>query len=307
MLIIEAILSVLPVYFFILLGFTAKKIFSNEINERTLVLLSLYFFQPILIFWGLTKAPINYDLIVSPLIYLAIIFFVLILLILVSKKLFIERKDQSIYLAVALVGNTGNLGIPLGIALFGIESVPYTSIINIANILFIYIFSVYFFAREQFSLKQAVLSILKIPGIWFALLALFINYQGISIEEHVYSALEMGAYTSMVIQLLIFGMYLSKVRVKVLPWYIGLNISFIKHIFLPIVGLIVIIYFSNLNSYVASILIMELMVPLAVNNVNLAALYNCKPYDVTASVLMSSVIFIFLLYFYIEIIEYFIK
>ena len=307
MLIIEAILSVLPVYFFILLGFTAKKIFSNEINERTLVLLSLYFFQPILIFWGLTKAPINYDLIVSPLIYLAIIFFVLILLILVSKKLFIERKDQSIYLAVALVGNTGNLGIPLGIALFGIESVPYTSIINIANILFIYIFSVYFFAREQFSLKQAVLSILKIPGIWFALLALFINYQGISIEEHVYSALEMDAYTSMVIQLLIFGMYLSKVRVKVLPWYIGLNISFIKHIFLPIVGLIVIIYFSNLNSYVASILIMELMVPLAVNNVNLAALYNCKPYDVTASVLMSSVIFIFLLYFYIEIIEYFIK
>ena len=307
MFIIEAILSVLPVYFFILLGFTAKKIFSNEINERTLVLLSLYFFQPILIFWGLTKAPINYDLIVSPLIYLSIIFFVLIILLGINKKLFSERKDQSIYLAVALVGNTGNLGIPLGIALFGIESVPYTSIINIANILFIYIFSVYFFAREQFSLKDAILSILKIPGIWFALLALFINYQGISIEEHVYSALEMGAYTSMVIQLLIFGMYLSKVRVKVLPWYIGLNISFIKHILLPIVGLIVIIYFSDLNSYVASILIMELMVPLAVNNVNLAALYNCKPYDVTASVLMSSVIFIFLLYFYIEIIEYFIK
>ena len=307
MYIIEAILSVLPVYFFILLGFTAKKIFSNEINEKTLVLLSLYFFQPILIFWGLTKAPINYDLILSPLLYISIIFIVLVILFLINKKIFIDRKDQSIYLAVALVGNTGNLGIPLGIALFGIESVPYTSIINIGNILFIYIFSVYFFAREQFSLKDAFFSILKIPGIWFALLALIINYQGITIEKHIYSALEMGAYTSMVIQLLIFGMYLSKVKVKVLPWYIALNISFVKHILLPIVGLIVIIYFSDLNSYVASILIMELMVPLAVNNVNLAALYNCKPYDVTASVLLSSVIFIFLLYFYIEIIEYFIK
>ena len=304
---IEAILSVLPVYFFILLGYTAKKIFSNEINEKTLVLLSLYFFQPILIFWGLTKAPLDYDLLLSPFIYLAIIFFVLIVLLLINKKLFIERKDQSIYLAVALVGNTGNLGIPLGIALFGIESVPYTSIINIANILFIYIFSVYFFAREQFLLKQAIFSILKIPGIWFAILALVINYHGISIEKHIYSALEMGAYTSMVIQLLIFGMYLSKVKVKVLPWYIALNISFVKHILLSFVGLIVIIYFSDLNSYVASILIMELMVPLAVNNVNLAALYNCKPYDVTASVLLSSIIFILLLFFYVEIIEYFIK
>jgi len=307
MFIIEAILSVLPVYFFILLGFTAKKIFANEINEKTLVLLSLYFFQPILIFWGLTKAPINYDLILSPLLYISIIFIVLVILFLINKKIFIDRKDQSIYLAVALVGNTGNLGIPLGIALFGIESVPYTSIINIANILFIYIFSVYFFAREKFLLKEAFFSILKIPGIWFALFALLINYQGISIGKHIYSALEMGAYASMVIQLLIFGMYLSKVKVKVLPWYNALHISFVKHILLPFVGLVVIIYFSDLNSYVASILIMELMVPLAVNNVNLAALYNCKPYDVTASVLLSSVIFILLLYFYIEIIEYFIK
>ena len=48
-----------------------------------------------------------------------------------DKKIFKERSDQSVYLASSLVGNTGNLGIPLGIAIFGIESVPYTSIINI--------------------------------------------------------------------------------------------------------------------------------------------------------------------------------
>jgi len=205
------------------------------------------------------------------------------------------------------VGNTGNLGIPLGIALFGIESVPYTSIINIANILFIYTFSVYFFAREQFLLKDAILSILKIPGIWFALLALFVNYQEITINKHVYTALEMGAYTSMVIQLIIFGMYLYSVKIKTIPWHLSIHISFVKHILLPVIGIIIVLYFTNLNSFVASILIMELMVPLAVNNVNLAALYNCKPYNVAATVLISTALFVFLLYFYIEIIEYFIK
>ena len=205
------------------------------------------------------------------------------------------------------MGNTGNLGIPLGIALFGIESVPYTSIINIANILFIYTFSVYFFAREQFLLKDAILSILKIPGIWFALLALFVNYQEITINKHVYTALEMGAYTSMVIQLIIFGMYLYSVKIKTIPWHLSIHISFVKHILLPVIGIIIVLYFTNLNSFVASILIMELMVPLAVNNVNLAALYNCKPYNVAATVLISTALFVFLLYFYIEIIEYFIK
>ncbi len=208
---------------------------------------------------------------------------------------------------MALVGNTGNLGIPLGIALFGIESVPYTSIINIANIVFIYIFSVYFFAREQFALKDAILSILKIPGIWFALLALLINYNEILINKHIYTALEMGAYTSMVIQLLIFGIYLSSVKIKTMPWYSSLQISFVKHILLPVVGIIVVVNFTDLNPFVAKILILELMVPLAVNNVNLAALYHCKPFDVAASVLISSALFVGLLSIYIYIIDYYIK
>jgi malate permease and related proteins len=304
---LDAVFAVLPVYFFILLGFTAKKIFTNQLDEKTLVLISLYFFQPILIFWGLTKTPINYELIASPLAYLSIVLICLVFLLLLNKKLFKERSDQSIYLATSLVGNTGNLGIPLGIAIFGIESVPYTSIINIANILFIYIFSVYFFAREQFLLKEAIYSILKIPAIWFALLALFVNYQGIVINKHIYTVLEMGAYTSMVIQLLIFGMYLYNVKIKTIPWPLTIQISFVKHIFLPVVGLFFVLNFTNLNSYVASILIMELMVPLAVNNVNLAALYNCKPFNVAASVLVSTTLFAVILYFNIEVIKYFIK
>lgn len=270
-----------------------------------MVLLSLYFFQPILIFWGLTKAPINYEFIASPIIYLAIVSIVLLFLLLINKRIFKDRTDQSIYLATALIGNTGNLGIPLGIALFGMASVPYTSIINIANILFIYIFTVYFFAREQFLLKDALLAILKIPGIWFAILALIVNYNGITIAKNISTALEMGAYTSMVMQLLIFGMYLCSIKVKSIPWYNSLQISFVKHLLLPAFGILFVLNFTSLNSYVASILIMELMVPLAVNNVNLAALYNCKPSDVAATILISSSLFVLLLYFYIEVIKHF--
>lgn len=117
----------------------------------------------------------------------------------------------------------------------------------------------------------------------------------------------MGAYTSIIIQLVIFGIYLYNVKIKSMPWHLSLHTSFVKHILLPAVGIIIIVYFTNLNSFVASILIMELAVPLAVNNVNLAALYNCKPYNVAATILVSTTLFVFLLYFYIEIIKYFVK
>ncbi|WP_226803108.1 AEC family transporter [Aliarcobacter butzleri] len=297
----------MPIYFFIFLGFIAKKRFTTQIDEKTLVLLSLYFFQPILILWGLTKSPINYEFIMSPLFYIIIVFTTLSFLIFFSKIIFNSRTDESIYLGTALIGNTGNLGIPLGIALFGIESVPYTSIINIANVFFMYTISVYFFAREQFSLKQAIISIFKIPAIWFALFAIFLNYYQVPISEHITTALNMGAYTSLTIQLFIFGVYLYNVQVKTIPWKLSLHISFAKHILLPVIGILIIVWFTDFNSFVASILIMELMMPLAVNNVNFAVLYNCKPFDVAATILISSIVFVFLLYFYIEIINYFIK
>ncbi|MCT7537243.1 AEC family transporter [Aliarcobacter butzleri] len=299
--------SVLPIYFFIFLGFIAKKRFTTQIDEKTLVLLSLYFFQPILILWGLTKSPINYEFIMSPLFYIIIVFTTLSFLIFFGKIIFNSRTDESIYLGTALIGNTGNLGIPLGIALFGVESVPYTSIINIANVFFMYTISVYFFAREQFSLKQAIISIFKIPAIWFALFAIFLNYYQVPISEHIATALNMGAYTSLTIQLFIFGVYLYNVQVKTIPWKLSLHISFAKHILLPVIGILIIVWFTDFNSFVASILIMELMMPLAVNNVNFAVLYNCKPFDVAATILISSIVFVFLLYFYIEIINYFIK
>ena len=107
-----------------------------------------------MIFWGLTKEPINYEFVLSPIFFLICMGSTLLLMLLYSKFLFSSKTDENIFLATALIGNTGNLGIPLGIALFGVESVPYTSIINIANIFFMYTISIYFFERDSLILKS---------------------------------------------------------------------------------------------------------------------------------------------------------
>ena len=288
------------------MGFIAKKKLKTQIDEKSLVLISLYFLQPIMIFWGLTKEPINYEFVLSPIFFLICMSSTLLLMLLYSKFLFSSKTDENIFLATALIGNTGNLGIPLGIALFGVESVPYTSIINIANIFFMYTISIYFFARDKFNFKESIKSIFKIPVIWFAIFALAFNYFEFKIPKEFDFALQMGAYTSLTLQLIIFGTYLYSVKVKTIPWKLSLQISFAKHILLPIIGIIVVVNFTNFNPMIASILVMELMMPLAVNNVNFSVVYNTKPTDVAATILVSSAIFIAILHFYIEIIDYFI-
>ena len=240
----------------------------------------------------------------TPLVYFVIVFITLGISLIIAKPYFKDGSDRSIYLAAATVGNTGNLGIPLGIALFGEQSVPFTSIINIANVLFIYTFSVYFFAKDKFSFKDSLISICKIPAIWFAVLALLINYLQVDLGSNVSRVLEMGAYASIVLQLVIFGIYMSEIKLKTTNWKLSLNIVFIKHLLLPSIGLAVILFF-DMDPYIGAILFMELMVPLAVNNVNLAALYNCSPHDTTSAILMTTLTFLALIYFYLEISMYF--
>ncbi len=232
------------------------------------------------------------------------VFIALLLAFIYGRKVLSDTQDRSIFMASSLVGNTGNLGIPLGIALFGVASVPYTSILNIANIFYIYIFSVYFFAGDKFSFKDALFEIFKIPAIWVAFLALAFNAYGFELNADFENVFTMGAYAAIVMQLVIFGVFMSQVKLKSANWKLSLNITLFKHILLPLIGLVVIVYF-DLSPFVASIIFLELMVPLAVNNVNLSALYNCKPIDTTMAVLVSSFAFVALIYFYILIMQHF--
>jgi predicted permease len=198
-------------------------------------------------------------------------------------------------MTISLIGNTGNLGIPLGIALFGEMSIAYTSIINIANIFFIYTVGVYFFAKSSYSLKESIKQIFKIPILWVAVLALIYNYSSFTISGDFERVLQMGSYSAIVLQLMIFGIYLAKTPIKSHNYRLSFSVSFVKLILLPLVGFMVILYFG-LDRELAYILMLSLFVPLAVNSVNIASLYGCKPYSVSAVILVSSLLFLIFIY-----------
>jgi len=299
---VSALISILTIYFFIFVGFSAKKIFKDEIDEKTLILISIYFLQPILTFWGLTRTPLNFNIFFTPFIYFITISTILVVLLFLSRYILKDKKEQSIFVATSLIGNTGNLGIPLGIALFGDSSIVYTSMINIANIFFIYTVGIYLFAKEEYTFKQSISSMVKIPILWFAIIALVFNYLGINIDTSINNALQMGAYSAIVIQLIIFGIYLNKVDIKNQNLTLTLSTSFVKLILLPIVGIGYSLLF-HLDPLIASILVVSLSTPLAVNNVNIAALFNCKPYLVANIVLVSTILFLAIFYFDLQFID----
>jgi predicted permease len=287
----QTLFSIMGIYLFIAVGFGAKWAFKEKIDDRTITLLSVYFLQIFLTFWGLLKRPIDTELLAAPALYLGITLLSLLLMIPLARMLFTETKERSIATVAALIGNTGNLGIPLGIALFGEESIPYTTLINLVNVFVVYTIGVFYYSRGEFSVKGSLLNILKLPVLWAAMAAIALNLIGYVPSPAVDKTLMMGAYASMTMQLVLFGIYLYGIKMTEINLRLTAWVGSTKFLLIPLLTFGVLQY-VEMAPMVKGILFLELLVPLAVANVNLASLYNCAPRTVTVQVFVTSTLFL---------------
>jgi predicted permease len=300
---IDVMFSIASVYIFIVMGYGAKYFFKEQIDDKTITLLNVYFLQVFLTFWGLLIRPIDLTLFIAPAIYLGIVALSVTITAVAAQWLFHNKKEYSIATVAAIIGNTGNLGIPLNIAIFGEASIPYTTIVNLVNVFVVYTIGVFYYSRGSFDTKTSLKNILKLPILWAALLAIFLSLNGFKPPKPLLDTLMMGAYASMTMQLFLFGIYLYGAKLKesntiLIGWVMGF-----KFLFLPFVTFVV-LSFIELDKMVKGIIFIELMMPLAVANVNLASLYDCKPKVVTTLVLISSVLFLAIIFASLKILEY---
>ena len=297
------IFSISSLYVFILLGYISKVSFKEKIDDKTITLINVYFLQVFLTFWGLLIRPIDVTLLYAPSVYLFIVVIVVLISAFVAKFLFEDKKEYSIATVAAIIGNTGNLGIPINIAIFGEESIPYTTVVNLVNVFVVYTIGVYAYSRGSFDAKTSLLNIVKLPILWAALLAIFLSIYGYKPSGVILNALMMGAYASMTMQLFLFGIYLYGTKIKeiskrLLFWVLGF-----KFVVLPFIAFLVLTQL-DLDKTIKGIIFIELMMPLAVANVNLASLYDCKPRLTTALVFVSSFLFLGVIFVAVKILEY---
>ena len=277
------------------MGYIAKRVFKEQIDDKTITLINVYFLQVFLTFWGLLLRPIDTSLLFAPSLYLLIVLLLLCLSAFVAKYLFENKKEYSIAMVASIIGNTGNLGIPINIAIFGEESIPYTTIINLVNVFVVYTIGVFFYSRGSYDTRSSLRNIFKLPILWAAIIAILLSLYRVPIHSSIMNMLMMGAYASMTMQLFLFGIYLYGTEIKTLNKKLLLWVISSKFIFLPAITFGV-LSFVTLEPMIKGILFIELLMPLAVANVNLASLYECTPKVVTAFVFISSLLFLIVIF-----------
>jgi len=285
------------------MGYVAKWSFQEKIDDKTITLINVYFLQVFLTFWGLLIRPVDISLLYAPTIYLFIVAFVILVSAFGAKYLFQNKKEYSIATVAAIIGNTGNLGIPINIAIFGEESIPYTTIVNLVNVFVVYTIGVYYYSRGSYDRKTSLTNIIKLPILWAAIVAIVLSVYEVPIHSSIMKMLMMGAYASMTMQLFLFGIYLYGTKIKEINQRLVLWVVLFKFIVLPLIAF-AILYNIELDSMIKGIIFIELLMPLAVANVNLASLYECKPRVVTALVFISSLLFLGVIFVGVWLLEY---
>jgi len=94
-----------------------------------------------------------------------------------------------------------------------------------------------------------------------------------------------------VVQLLIFGIYVAEIQVREVSFKLAFITTINKFVVFPFISFFVLKFF-NLKPLFFKAVMLEILTPLAVTNVNLAALFDLYPRKVAMLVILTSVIFI---------------
>lgn len=290
--------SLLGLYVFVAAGFFLKKKFGEELNTKSLLLVTIYVMQPILGFWGFTQAPLDWDIAGVGALHLLTGIFVATGILMGIKFWQKDPKMRTILSFVGTSGNTGNMGIPLASLFFGPLGVVVATMINFWNIIWNFTFGVYFFARGKFSIKKAALEIFKIPLMWASFAGVLVNIYGVEFTGKPEYFLELGAYCSIVMQLLLLGIYMASIKIKHFHWGINIWVLVVKFLWMPLVGFGLLalyqIFFGEIAEVILGVAMLQLLVPLATTNGNFATLYDCYPEKVSETILATYVVFLLL-------------
>ena len=286
------LLKIFPLYVNIILGYFSTKLL--DVKRESIASILIYIWGPIVVFSATLSVKIDMSILFLP------VFFYIFCSAIAFISLYIFGKSWNdpsgnILAFSAGTGNTGYFGIPLAIIFFP----PYLADIYIftvlASLLYESTTGFYVTAKGNFTVKESLNKMLKLPILYAFILGVILNLLGVGIPTEIssYTAQFKGAYG--ILGMMMLGMGLvglqkgSDLDVK----FISITFIF-KFIFWPLAILGVIYldreFYMFLNEDLYKVMFLFSIVPLAGNTVTLAVLLNAKPEKASFTVLLSTIV-----------------
>jgi predicted permease len=288
------LLKIFPLYVNILLGYIATKYLN--ITREAIANLLIYILGPIVVFSATISVKIDMAILFLPIFFYILSSVIAFLLLYLYQNSWNDPSGNILAFSGA-TGNTGYFGIPLAVIFFPPYLTDIYIFIVLSSLLYESTTGFYVTAKGNFTVKQSLQKIMKLPLIYAFIIGIIFNLVGISIPEELttYTAQFKGAYG--ILGMMLMGMGLIGLNLKK-----GSDLDFkfisilfvLKFIFWPL-AILAVIYadksiFMFLNEDLYKVMFLFSIVPLAGNTVTLAVLLNAKPEKASFTVLLSTIV-----------------
>lgn len=281
--------KIFPLYVVVTLGYVAGKKFKAD--KDTIATLLIYFIAPVVIFNGVASAPSSAKYLGLPALTLLLACMLSVIFFAVAKRHF-NGAERNLIGFMSGTGNTGYFGLPVVLALFGVQMQNIAILATLGFVLFENTLGYYYIARHSLKAKDAAKKLLKLPAIYAYILGVIVNLVGYSPGQVVTDNITYfrGAYV--LLGMLIIGVGLSSVSRASVDKKL-LTISFAaKFIAFPATVLVLRVINNYTNTYdnsVMDVLLLLSVVPIASNTVAFATKLKAHPEKAAFTVLASTI------------------
>jgi predicted permease len=198
--------KLIPLYVIIGLGFLSSRYL--RIDSKSVANLAIYTITPVVIFSGLIKNPLQHSFLLLPFISFGIAALISVLTFFIAKRYWHDGAPYLLGLSSG-TGNTGYFGIPLLLAFLGSDLLPMYLCIIPGITLFESTLGYYFISRGQYSQKESVKRVLKLPFLYAFIFGITGNLLGYTLPAPLLEISDkfLGCYT--VLGMMLVGMGLS--------------------------------------------------------------------------------------------------
>lgn len=284
------ILIVLPAFIIFAVGYIGQKIIGFD--RKSISVSALYLMYPFLAFRTFYSNELTIDYFYI-LIFCSLLCFLLIIIVFIYIK--IVGEDLSKGAAFILSGvfmNSGNYGVPVILFTFGEVGFDYAVIMMVIQSFLMNTIGLYYAGRGSSanrSIKESVLTIVKMPIIYGSIAGLLFQLASIRIPEFIMQATDLIADATIPTIMLVLGMQLAtitkkNVRLKDISFIIMMRV-----VISPIVAYLIITLLS-IDGMLAQVLIILSAMPTAANTTMYAVQFDTEPDLVSYSTLITTLL-----------------
>ena len=284
--------KILPLYFSILLGLFST-LFLN-CDKNTIAKFLLFILAPLIVFNATISVKLDSTVLFLPIFFFFVSSVLAFILLFLFKKIYSDNTANLLAFSTS-TANTGNIGIPLAILFLEPHLVDVFIFTVLASILYQNSVGYYITAKGDFTAKESIKKVLKLPVLHAFILGIVFNISGFKVPDIFinYADYLKGSYA--ILGMMLLGMGMEKMRsnnsfdLKFISFTI-----IIKFLLWPMIVLTFIFIDKNfirfLNDGFYMIMFLFSIVPLAGNTVTVATILNVKPEKMSLAVFITTMI-----------------